>query len=403
MRAVPAVAVLLAALAPAAHASSWTPAQSFGGAAGDESAVPRAAITASGASTVAWRRDDHRLVVTTGTSRGRFGTPKTITSRARDFAVAPGAVAYEAKDGVYVYTRGHVRRVTKSNGSEINGVAIAADPQGGYVLAERSFFAHVYHVRAMSIDADGRLVGSVQSLGRGQFGIDARPTQTLSVLPDGRALLVFQREDPSYENPSTPVVLATRPHGGAFGEPVVVGDGYTDPRLTGSTLAVTETAGCGDSGCAGQPRVITVNPDGTLSAPTGPALENPRRAFAPWASATALVFLLKDGPHAFSREAPVRAYAADGKLQTLTTARANEPVALELTGNRTLAVWATRTKLGAALAGPDGTFKKTSAPAGPPPYVYHFNQTNRDIRSAGAWAIAAWQAKSTVRISVRHF
>src|SRR4051812_38963111 len=104
MRAVPAVAVLFAVLAPAAHASAWTPAQSFGGAAGDESAVPRAAITASGASTVAWRRNDHRLVLTTGTSKGRFGTPRAITSRARDFAVAPGAVAYEAKDGVYVYT-----------------------------------------------------------------------------------------------------------------------------------------------------------------------------------------------------------------------------------------------------------------------------------------------------------
>ena len=254
----------------------------------------------------------------------------------------------------------------------------------------------------MSLDGDGKLAGPVQDLGAGQFGIDARSTQSLSVLPDGRALFVFQRDGANYNDP-TPVVLATRPHGGVFGEPLIVGDGYTDARITGTTLTVIDTKQCGDAGCAGAPRTIAVNADGTLGAPTGPALDHPGRALAPWATAGALVFLLKTQSQAFSREAPVRAYGGDGRLQTLTTDRANEPTALALSGGRTLALWATRTKLGAALAGPDGTFKKTAAPSGPPPWVFHFNPTNRDFRSAGAWVIAAWQAKRTVRVSVRHF
>ena len=135
MRAAFAVALLLA-IAPAAHASSWSEA-SFGGAAGDEEATPRAAITASGVSTVAWERADHRLVTTYG--RRHLRAPKALTAGARDFAVAPGAVAWEAKDGIYVYARGKTRRVTTSNGEQINGVAIAADPHGGLVLAERQF------------------------------------------------------------------------------------------------------------------------------------------------------------------------------------------------------------------------------------------------------------------------
>jgi hypothetical protein len=399
------LSLLFLALAPTAHAAGWLPARTFAGTAGEES-VPRAAISASGSSTVAWQRADKRLVVSHGNAAGRFRAPKVIAKRVTDWAVAPGAVAYEARDGVHVYVGGRDRLVARSGGSEINGVAIAADPLGGYVLAERSFVrrgaTRSYHVRALSVDADGRVVGAVQELGPGQFGIDARPAQALSVLPDGRAVLVFQREAPSFQEPE-PVVYAIRPHGGAFGEPAVVGDGLTDPRITGSTITVTRIAGCGDTGCAGEPRAIAVNPDGTLGTPSGPALPNPRRAFAPWATAGAIVFLLKTRSKPFSVEAPVRAYAADGRLQTLTRALANEPVALALADGRTVALWATRTRLGAALAGADGVFKRTSAPAGPPPYRFHFNSTNRDARSAGRWVIFAWAHGSAVRVSTRRF
>jgi hypothetical protein len=66
---------------------------------------------------------------------------------------------------------------------------------------------------------------------------------------------------------------------------------------------------------------------------------------------------------------------------------------------RTLAVWATRSALGAALAGETGRFKHTAAPSGP----YHTNATNRDARSAGRYAIVAWARGGIVRVSVRDF
>src|SRR5690242_16264998 len=130
--------VIFLALTPAAHASGWTPPKTFP-AIGGEDAVPRAAIAATGASTGAWQRADRRLVMTVGSPSGRFRAPKVIASEPLDYAVAAGAVAYEARDGIHVYMRGRDRRVAKSTGSEINGLAIAADPQGGYVIAERVF------------------------------------------------------------------------------------------------------------------------------------------------------------------------------------------------------------------------------------------------------------------------
>ena len=47
-----------------------------------------------------------------------------------------------------------VRRVATSNGEEINGVQVAADPRGGWVLAERQFRRSKdsdYYVRAMTL------------------------------------------------------------------------------------------------------------------------------------------------------------------------------------------------------------------------------------------------------------
>jgi hypothetical protein len=228
------------------------------------------------------------------------------------------------------------------------------------------------------------------------------------VLPDGRAVLVFQREGIKIDDPE-PVVYALRPHGGAFGEPAVVGEGFTDPRVTvggdRAVLTVTMKDLCGDTTCAGQPRAIPLEPDGTLGTPTGPTVAHPSRAFAPWAAPGALVFQLKTKVRPFSREAPVRAASLTehGPLQTLSRAPATEPVALPLDGGRTLALWATRTRLGAALAGPDGEFKRIAAPTGPPPEVYHSNPSNRDVRTAGDYAIVGWSRRHTVRVAVQRF
>lgn len=397
-------------------AAGWSPTQSFdAGAAQFHEPVPRVAIDARGQALLAYETGDRRLVVRTRTG-GRFGKPLTLAREVHDYAVAPGAVAYEAKDGLHVAVRrGRAykdRKVASGTGSEINGVAIAADPLGGWVVAERQFprrgSAKPNRVRTLSLDATGAPTAPPQDLGLGQFGLDARPTQALAVLPDGRAVLVFQREGEAYDDPD-PVVYALRPHGGTFGEPAVVGEGLTDPRVTvdgdRAVLSATMTTLCGDAGCAGRPRAIAVHPDGTLGAPVGPSLARPNRAFAPWATPNALVFQLKTTAKPFSREAPVRALSltAGGRLQTLTRAPATEPVALALAGGRTLAVWATRGGLGAALAGPDGAFAKTAAPSGPPPERYHSNPTNRDARAAGDYAAVAWARGHTVRVSVRRF
>jgi hypothetical protein len=430
-----AVAALLAA-APSAGAASWSGPQGFA-AGGDDirEPVPRAAIARDGSSAVAFRSKSGALMLATGSGSGRFGAPRVIErSGARDHAIAaaPGGgflLAWEDSDGLHaaVRTRAGRRIVRRRYGSgpssQINGVQVAADPQGGWVVAQRVFphgprSQRLYGVRALSLDPAGRLLGPVQDLGAGDFGIDARPTQALAVAPDGRAVLTFRREAVAFDAPE-PVVVATRPHGGTFGTPVQLsGAPAADPRVAigadGRTLvAMTQIRSRGDAGVFGSPVVAGVTPAGALTAPFGPLLSNPRRAFAPTVVPTSagravLVFQLKTGSEPFATEAPVRAVAigADGsigRLQTLTGGRAKEPVAMGLSGGRALTVWSGRRGLDARLAGPDGTFRRTAPPKGPPPLPFHTNSTNRDLRTAGRYAIFTWARGGRVRVTVRRF
>ncbi len=427
MRVVLAAILIILIAAPAADAAGWSRTRTFaaGLAYGLDEPAPRAAIDARGRSLLVWERADGRLMASIGDRRGRFGAPVRIARRPLDYAVAPGAIAYEAANGIHVAVRDgrrfRDRRVATSTGKEINGVAIAADPLGGWVVAERQFprkgSGVPYHVRVLSLDERGRPLGKPQDLGLGEFGIDARPTQALAVRSDGLAVLAFRREAPRGTFEPQPVVVATRRHGAAFGEPTALAAGTTDPRVTvsGSDALVTATAIalCGDTSCAGQPRASRVAADGALGPLVGPTLARPSRAFAPWAAPTgaatgAIVFQLKERVEPFSREAPVRAVAlrADGSVgpvQMLTGKRASEPVGLPISGGRVLAVWATRSALGAALAGQDGRFKRITAPTGRPPAPNHTNSTNRDARSAGRYAIVTWARGGIVRVSVRRF
>jgi hypothetical protein len=276
----------------------------------------------------------------------------------------------------------------------------------------------LYGVRALSLDPAGRQLGAVQNLGAGEFGIDARPTQALAVAPDGRAVLTFRRAAAAFDAPE-PVVATTRPHGGAFGAPVELAVRFAaDPRVAigedGRTLiAATEIASRGDAGVFGNPVVADVTPAGLLGMPFGPKLANPKRAFAPTAVPTssgrgAIVFQLKTRSEPFATEAPVRAVAirADGSLgplQTLTAGRAKEPVAAPLSGGRVLTIWSGRRGLDARLAGPSGTFTRSAPPKGPPPAPFHSNSTNRDLRTAGRYAIFTWARDGRVRVTVRRF
>lgn len=432
-------ALLAAAPAPAGAATEWTAAASFP--AGDDvqrEPVPRAAIAADGTSALAFTSKSGALMLATAGAGRRFGAPRVVQrTGVGDYAIAaaPGGafllawqdagnlrVAVRTKAGRAVVRRHFASRPL----SAISGVAVAADPKGGYALAERVFpggstGARRYRVRARSLDRAGRAVGPVQDLGGGQFGIDARPTQAIAVDGTGRAVLAFRRENPVSAPFGTPepVLVSVRPHGGAFGAPVALaGPPAADPRVAvGSAgraaVAFTQIASRGDAGVFGSPLLAGVRPDGSLTGAAGPRLANPRRAFAPSAAftesgAAVLVFQLKAKPEAFSTEAPVRAVAVDsdgrvGPLQTLTSGRAKEPVAMPVGFGRVLAIWSGRRGIGAAIAHGDGTFKKTAEPKGPPPWSSHTNATNRDLRTAGRYAIFTWARGGRVRAAIRRF
>jgi hypothetical protein len=410
MRVVPIAILLVLLCAPAAGAAGWSAPKTFAGA---EAPVPRAAIAPDGRSIVAWRRPDGKLTAALGDKHGRYDKPIALGRGVRDYAVAPGAVAYQTARGIRVAIRRGDdladRQVASSTGSEINGVTIAADPQGGWVVAERQYprqgSGKPYRVRALSLDARGRRVGDVQDLGLGEFGIDARPTSALAVLPDGRAVLTFQRDGEGFT--TGPAAIAVRPHGGTFAVQGEVAN-VTNPRVTvaGDQAVVSATAGvsCGDAGCSGDPRAYSI----TGAPLAAPDLDHPTRSFGAWAVRKTLLFQRKDGPRPFSREAPVKAvtFEADGSLgrmQTLTRKPATEPIGLALAGGGTLAVWANRERLDAALARADGRFRGISAPSGPPPERSHYNSTNRDARAAGRFAIVTWSHGRTVRVSIRRF
>lgn len=432
-------ALLAAAPATAGAATAWTAAASFP--AGDDvqrEPVPRAAIAADGTSALAFTSKSGALMLATARAGRRFGTPRVVQRRGvGDYAIAaaPGGafllawqdagnlrLAVRTKAGRAVVRRHFASRPL----SVISGVAVAADPKGGYALAERIFpgdtvGARRYRVRARSLDPAGRPLGPVQDLGGGQFGIDARPTQAIAVDGTGRAVLAFRRENPVSAPFGTPepVLVSVRPHGGAFGPPVALaGPVAADPRVAvdgagRAVIAATQVASRGDAGAFGNPVVAGVRADGTLGAPLGPALSNPKRAFGPSVALTTggagvLVFALKTKSEPFVTEAPVRAVAFDaagrlGALQTLTSGRAKEPVAMPLSGGRVLTVWSGRRGIGAALAGRDGRFRRTAEPKGPPPWSSHTNSTNRDLRTAGRYAIFTWARGGRVRAAIRRF
>jgi hypothetical protein len=230
-------------------------------------------------------------------------------------------------------------------------------------------------------------------------------------------VLAFTREAPIGVGSPESVVVATRPHGGAFGAAVALpGPRAADPRVATdpdgrALVAFTQVASHGDAGSFGAPAVSTVRPDGTLSPPLGPTLPFPGRAFGPsaayWSAGASLVFQLKTKSEPFALEAPVRAVSINGNgtiggLQTLTTGRAEEPFAVGLSHGRVLVVWSGRRGIGASLA-INGAFEKTAEPKGPPPSPFHSNSTNRDLRAAGRFAIFTWARAGRVRVAMRGF
>ena len=303
------LAIAAAATLPAsASASRWTPTQTFAVGKAHEP-VPRVGIGGDGTSALAFASKSGKLMLSIGRPSGRFDAPRAIDrAGARSWSVAARAggrfiVVWEDTDGIRAAVRTRaggpvvVRRVATSNGEEINGVQVAADPRGGWVVAERQFRRSkhsAYYVRAMTLTPAGRLVGAIQDLGRGDFGIDARPTQALVVNDIGRAVLAFNRESTLAQATGSTAAVSVRPHGGAFTAPVEVeGDRTGDPRVGAeggkAIVAATQIASRGDAGLFGNPVLAWVGGGraaawagaGGPFSPFGPTIDKPQRAFGP--------------------------------------------------------------------------------------------------------------------------
>lgn len=368
----------------AAAGLAWSPPVAFEGFEG-LGLAPRTAIAADGHHYTAWR-DEHGALLASADGR----SPVRITRAASYYATAAAtgrvAVAYSNDRGAYIKVRGQRTRKLVSRGAE--DLALAADPRGGWVFAATARDG----VRALSLDRRGRVLAR-QRLGRGALWAGTRQNRLLAVTPSGRAVLVFA-------HPSDRIFVSERPHGGRWSAPAPV-PGQTEERYeeasvvaAGERVAIggLRPTSCGDVGCSGFPLL------GGLTEPlAGPDVSRPNRVFAPSVAPGVLVYQQKTKVKSFSRRAPVWANG-----QRLTAAPATEPTALPL-GDRTLVLWNTARGWGAALAAAGGRFKATLAPPGPPPPKFHSAETDRDLHTAGRYAIAAWAAEGLVHISVRKF
>jgi hypothetical protein len=420
------LAAVLASAPAAAQAAGWSRPQGFAaGTARFDEPVARVAVAADGTSIATFVKGDTVYAVI-GDRRGRFSSPRrlgrwaAITSVVAAGRGGAALAAWEAADGIRIAVRTRAGRPLRTRllvagkGGAIDDLAVGNDPRGGWFLIESQFSDTTHHnrVRAFTLRADGRLALAAQTLGEGSFGADARPIRALAVDDRGNATAVYTTE----QGP----VAAAAVHAGHFG-PVqpLGGDGFTDPRVAaapspeGALVAMTKTDSCGDVGCFGGPVALRLAPGGAPLAFQVPTLAHPNRAFGPSIAplgpgAAALVFSLKDAPKAFDNRAPVRAVvvrdgAAPGPLQTLTSKAATEPIAAALSRGRALVLWSGARGFGAALAGPDGRFRSTAEPPGPPPDPFHTNPTNRALATAGSYAFVGWSVGGRVRLSLRHF
>jgi hypothetical protein len=421
--------VVLAAFASApaaAQAAGWSQPQGFdAGTQQFDEPVPRVAVAADGTSVATFARG-RDIYAVTGDARGRFSAPRRLGPWAAITGVVAAGrggaalVAWEGRGGIHVAVRTtagrplRTRLLTSSTAEAINDLAVVSDPRGGWFILESEFSdkTRTSGVRALTLRRDGSLALQPQVLGEGSFGADANPVRALAVDDRGGATAVFET--------ATGPAIAQSVHAGHFGPVHPFGDStLSAPRITatdsigGALVTATKNENCGDAGCFGAPIAARVTPQGIPLAFQTPVLEHPGRAFAPsiaplGAGAAALVFSLKSGPAAFSTLAPVKAVvvrdgAQPGALQTLTSKNASEPIAAALSRGRALVLWSGTRGFGAALAGPDGRFRKTAQPPGPPPEPFHTNPTNRAISTAGSYALVGWSRAGRVRLSLRRF
>ena len=389
--------------------------------------APRVAVAADGTTAVAWsaRTGDGQVIraaVRRGT--GRMGPARTIArsegSSELSVAAKPGGVALVAAgEGRITATRITARGVRgrttlAARPARLAFAQVASDPVGGWVVLESVLpgVGRRQVVTGQRVTSAGRPEAPPVALGAGSFGNEARPVFALAVDERGTAYAAYRAEEADDAPAPASSLVRVLPHGGAWSAPAPFG--AIDARLTpapggGAVITGTDVVRGAEVASFGVPLVARVAPDGSVGAPQAPRGVAPRRAFSPAAAALGGGQVLglrleRARPAAFSPVAPVRAAVLDPSggtrsTRVLATKDASEPVALPLSRGRALGLWAGPTGWGAVVAGADARIAAIRPPAGPPATRFHSNDTNRDVRSAGAWAAVAWGRGGVVRVT----
>ena len=431
-------AALLAPAAPAGAATdAWSPTRGFTAGSDElDGPSPRAAIARDGTSAVAFTSKRARSCSRTGTRTGRFATPRVIDRRgASDFSVAaaPGGaflLAWQERDGSRAAVRtqagapdrraaatraGRARRSTACR-SRPTRWAAGSSPSACSRTARKD---RPYGVRALSLDPAGaparRDPGPRRRRVRHRRAPDAGARRRRR---RPRRARVHAREPRASAAPAPAVVVraaarrqvrrAGRARGDRRRRPARRGRRprpRRDRRDAGHAAAATPASSA--------PGDRAVRPDGTLGAPLGPALElsQPRVRAERGADAgrrRARLRAQDPPPGVRHRGAGARrrvrrrrrgGRAADADPRPREGARRDArsaAVACSSCG---------RAARGSAPRWPDrtGAFTRPPSRRDRRREPYHTNSTNRDLRTAGRYAIFTWARAGRVRVAVRDF
>lgn len=449
MRLIRSIAVALVVIGLCGQATwvqaDWGPSVDLG------SGDPRGAIGADGTTEVAYLRPIGRFVTArkgfalrliSTAADGLAGRSEIVADTKSDVIAVAAArgravlVSWLDASGLHVATRArgqrHLRLRTLRAGapmlpSQTHGLAVVADPNGGWVLAatvqSRPGYDAPSRVVAVSLTTTGAPRSALQTVGDGRFTRRGQNAH-LAINARGDAELVFVGHPIGQAAGPEQILLATRSASERFGTPTAVADlgpdGDDEPAVSvapGGPFAVSylTPTKCGDSPiCAGRPRVAFASAGQSPEDPFGPALTHPNRASQATGVLTSnttgeLTYVLKDHSDPFSSYGVIRAqqFDAGGRVsrsQRLSNDQSDLPYIAALSAQRTLLVWSTDygRRFQAALRRPHHAFTPIRPPRGTPPF--DDADPTRDLTTAGSWALQTWvDTDDHARYARRHF
>jgi hypothetical protein len=418
---------VLLALAGNVHASGWSrPAVVDPGCPGKSRAsecvlepAPRAAVDALGETVATWVDPRGRVRAAIGDAHGRFGRAVALAKGLRPAVsiAADGAavVVWNGRDDGLWYARarrgrrfGRPAALTPAKRRFRDDFPHAAgQPDGSTVILYDREHGSVDDLRAVTLPRVGN-AGPVTDLGDGFIDHDS-----FRAAANGQAA-VCCLDDPSSRDAERNRVAVYIPGRGwsRWTAPrrgqerlETVGVGAGDVAI--GTIDVRED---GDALTLGAPGVLRANGTGAFGALLPAPVVKPTRSFGPvvaidGSGRNVLVYQEKRKPQAFSELAPV--YAAVGSptarlrsRQVLATSQSYHPTVRPY-GDGAIAAWeAPRNRWGVAVEHA-GRFQRVSAPTSGPSLLGEDFVYNRDLETAGRYAVLAWTAPdATIRVSV---